>query len=156
MRSFVLICVIVLTRAINLVRRRGVPEIELSAGPIDYEDTGGDGPVVVLLHGLAMDASVWRDVIADLRADHRCIAPTLPFGAHRVPMRPDADLSLDGHARLVAELLERLDLRDVTLVQNDLGYAQLVALEHPERLARLVLVSCEAFDNLPPGLPGRG
>jgi pimeloyl-ACP methyl ester carboxylesterase len=71
-------------------------------------------------------------------------------------MRPDADLSLRGHARLVAELLERLDLRDVTLVQNDLGYAQLVALEHPERLARLVLVSCEAFDNLPPGLPGRG
>jgi pimeloyl-ACP methyl ester carboxylesterase len=41
-------------------------------------------------------------------------------------------------------------------VQNDLGYAQLVATEHPERLARLVLVSCEAFDNIPPGLPGKG
>ena len=39
-------------------------EIDLSAGPIDYEDTGGDGPVVVLLHGLAMDPSLWRDVIA--------------------------------------------------------------------------------------------
>ena len=70
-------------------------------------------------------------------------------------MRPDADLSLDGHARLVAELLERLDLRDVTLVQNDLGYAQITALEHGERIGRLVLASCEAFDNLPPGLPGR-
>jgi len=132
-----------------------VAEIDLSAGPVDYEDTGGDGPVVVLLHGLAMDASLWRDVIADLRADHRCIAPTLPFGAHRVPMRRDAGLSLDGHARLVAELLERLDLRDVTLVQNDLGYAQITALEHGERIGRLVLASCEAFDNLPPGLPGR-
>jgi len=132
-----------------------VAEIDLSAGRIEYEDTGGDGPVVVLLHGLAMGASVWRDVIADLRADHRCIAPTLPFGAHRIPMRRDADLSLDGHARLVAEFLERLDLRDVTLVQNDLGYAQLTALEHGERIGRLVLVSCEAFDNLPPGLPGR-
>jgi pimeloyl-ACP methyl ester carboxylesterase len=133
-----------------------VPEIELSAGTIDYEDTGSDGPVVVLLHGLAMDGSLWRHVVADLRDDHRCVVPTLPFGAHRRPMRPDADLSLHGHARLVAELLDRLGLRDVTLVQNDLGYAQLVALEHPERLARLVLVSCEAFDNLPPGLPGRG
>src|SRR3954447_4036141 len=102
-----------------------------------------------------MDGSLWRDVVADLRADHRCVVPTLPFGAHRRPMRPDADLSLRGHARLVGELLERLDLRDVTLAQNDLGYAQLVALEHPERLARLVLASCEAFDNLPPGLPGR-
>src|SRR6266576_681709 len=158
MRSLVpvaAICVIVLTRAIYLGAEAGVPEIELTAGTIDYEDTGGDGPVVVLLHGLAMDGSLWRDVVADLRGDHRCIVPTLPFGSHRRPMRPDADLSLSGHARLVAELLERLDLRDVTLVVNDLGYPQLVAVEHPERLARLVLTSCEAFDNLPPGLPGR-
>jgi pimeloyl-ACP methyl ester carboxylesterase len=132
-----------------------VPEIELSAGTIDYEDTGGDGPVVVLLHGLAMDGSLWRHVVADLRDEHRCVVPTLPFGSHRRPMKPDADLSLRGHANLVGELLERLDLQDVTLVQNDLGYAQLLAVERPERLARLVLVSCEAFDNLPPGLPGR-
>ena len=131
-----------------------MPEIELTAGTIDYEDTGGDGAVVVLLHGLAMDGSLWGDVVADLRADHRCIVPTLPFGSHRRPMRSDADLSLRGHARLVAELLERLDLRDVTLVVNDLGYPQLVAVEHPERLARLVLASCEAFDNLPPACPG--
>src|SRR3954452_6428390 len=132
-----------------------MPEIDVTTGTIEYEDTGGDGPTLVRLHGLAMDASLWRDVVADLRADHRCVVPTLPFGSHRRPMRPDADLSLRGHARLVAELLERLDLRDVTLVQNDLGYAQIVALEHRERIGRLVLVSCEAFDNLPPGLPGR-
>src|SRR3954454_6586127 len=132
-----------------------MPEIDVTAGTIEYEDTGGDGPTLVLLHGLAMDASLWRDVVADLRADHRCIVPTLPFGSHTRPMRPDADLSLRGHARLVAELLERLGLRDVTLVQNDLGYAQITALEHGERIGRLVLVACEAFDNLPPGLPGR-
>src|SRR4051812_5442952 len=131
-------------------------EIELTAGTIEFEDTGGDGPVVVLLHGLAMDGSLWRNVVADLRADHRCVIPTLPFGSHRRPMRPDADLSLRGHARLVGELVERLDLRDVTLVQNDLGYAQLIAAERPEWLARLVLASREAFDNLPPGLPGKG
>jgi pimeloyl-ACP methyl ester carboxylesterase len=131
-------------------------EIELTAGTIEYEDTGGDGPVVVLLHGLAMDGSLWRNVVADLRAGHRCVVPTLPFGSHRRPMRPDADLSLRGHARLVGELVERLGLRDVTLVQNDLGYAQLIAAERPAWLARLALVSCEAFDNLPPGLPGKG
>jgi pimeloyl-ACP methyl ester carboxylesterase len=132
-----------------------MPAIELTAGTIDYEDTGGEGPVVVLLHGLAMDGSLWRHVVDALRDDHRCVVPTLPFGSHRRPMKPDADLSLHGHARLVADLLERLDLHDVTLVQNDLGYAQIVALEHGERIGRLVLVSCEAFDNLPPGLPGR-
>src|SRR4051812_10790223 len=130
-------------------------EIELTAGTIEFEDTGGDGPVVVLLHGLAMDGSLWRHVVADLRADHRCIVPTLPFGAHRRPMREDADLSLHGQAQLVIDFVERLGLRDVTLVQNDLGYAQLIAVERPDWLARLVLVSCEAFDNLPPGLPGR-
>jgi pimeloyl-ACP methyl ester carboxylesterase len=133
-----------------------MPEVELSAGTIEIEDTGGDGPVVVLLHGLAMGGSLWRHVVADLRADHRCVVPTLPFGSHRRPMRAGADLSLRGHARLVGELVERLDLHDVTLVQNDLGYAQLIAAERPEWLAKLVLASCEAFDNLPPGLPGKG
>ena len=38
-------------------------EIELSAGIIDYTDTGGGGPVIVLLHGLLMDAGLWDDVI---------------------------------------------------------------------------------------------
>ena len=63
-----------------------MPAIELSAGTIDYLDTGGDGPAVVPVHGLVMDGTVWRDVVADLRADHRCIVPTLPLGAHRTPM----------------------------------------------------------------------
>jgi pimeloyl-ACP methyl ester carboxylesterase len=130
-----------------------VPELELSAGTIEYADTGGDGPVVVLLHGLAMDGTVWRHVVEDLRADYRCVVPTLPLGSHHKPMRPDADLTLPGLARLVAEVLERLDLRDVTLVGNDWGGAQLLVGD--ERVGRLVLVACEAFDNYPPGLPGR-
>ena len=132
-----------------------MPEVELSAGTIEYEDSGGGGPTVVLLHGLVMNGSVWRQVVADLRADHRCVVPTLPLGGHRRPMRPDADLSLRGHGRIVGELLERLDLRDVTLVQNDHGAALALAGERPERVARLVLSSCEAFDNYPPGLPGK-
>lgn len=44
-----------------------MPEIELSAGVVEYQDTGGDGPVLVFLHGLLMDGTVWRKVIADLR-----------------------------------------------------------------------------------------
>ncbi len=70
-------------------------------------------------------------------------------------MRADADLSLRGLARLEAEFLEALDLRDVTLVGNDLGLFQVTAGEYPERIARLVITSCEAFENIPPGLPGR-
>src|SRR6266704_5452230 len=101
----------------------GVIEIELSAGTIEYQDTGGDGPVLVLLHGLMMDASLWDGPIADLAADHRCVAPTLPLGAHCRAMRPGADLSLPGIAPLATEFCDRLDLRDVTLVGNDTGGA---------------------------------
>ncbi|MGW4689740.1 alpha/beta fold hydrolase [Streptomyces sp. NPDC004244] len=131
-------------------------EVDLSAGTVEYQDTGGEGPVVVLLHGVAMDGSLWRNVVASLRSQFRCVVPTLPLGGHRRPMRPDADLSIVGVARLVAEFLDRLDLRDVTLVMNDWGGAQaLVAEGRDERIERLVITSCEAFDNFPPGLPGR-
>ena len=132
-------------------------EIELSAGTIEYEDTGGDGPVLVLLHGLMMDASLWDAVMADLSADHRCVAPTLPLGAHRHAMNADADLSLPAIARLAAEFLDRLDLQDVTLVGNDTGGAlvQLLMCDGAARLGRVVLASCDAFDNFPPGLTGK-
>lgn len=130
-------------------------ELELSAGVVEYEDTGGEGPVVVLLHGVTMDGSLWRDVVADLRDGYRCIVPTLPLGGHRRPMRPEADLSVLGVARLVAEFLEALGLADVTLVMNDWGGAQaLVADGRDQRIGKLVITSCEAFDNFPPGLPG--
>ena len=132
-------------------------QIELSAGTIEYEDTGGEGPVIVLLPGLMMDASLWEQVIAGLSPDHRCIAPTLPMGAHRHAMRADADLSPRGLARLVSEFLDRLDLSDVTLVGNDTGGAlvQLLACDDTPRVGRIVLVSCDAFDNFPPGLTGK-
>ncbi|WP_329223557.1 alpha/beta hydrolase [Streptomyces sp. NBC_01485] len=129
--------------------------IDLSAGTVEYQDTGGEGPVVVLLHGVAMDGSLWRNVVAPLRSEFRCVVPTLPLGGHRRPMKPDADLSIAGVARLVAEFLDRLDLRDVTLVMSDWGGAQaLVSEGRDERIGRLVITSCEAFDNFPPGLPG--
>ncbi|HLU56817.1 MAG TPA: alpha/beta hydrolase [Pseudonocardia sp.] len=131
-------------------------EIELSAGTIEYTDTGGDGPVLVFLHGVAIAPSVWRHVVRELSGEYRCVLPHLPLGSHRRPMRPDADLSLAGLAGLIGEFLERLDLRDVTLVQNDWGGAQvLVAHGGAQRVARMVLVACEAFDNYPPGIPGR-
>ena len=131
-------------------------EVELSAGTIEYEDTGGTGPVVLLTHGVAMNGSLWDKVVAELRADHRCVVPNLPLGGHRRAMRAGADLSMRGIARLIAELMERLDLRGVTLAMNDWGGPQLLVSEgRDERVARLVISSCEAFDNVPPGLPGR-
>jgi pimeloyl-ACP methyl ester carboxylesterase len=139
-----------------MTRNSDIRTVDLTAGPIDYVDTGGDGPTVVLLHGVLMNNTVWRQVMAELTPAFRCVAPTLPLGAHRQPMRPGADLSIDGIALLGAEFLERLDLSDVALVMNDWGGPQLL-VDHgrTQRIGRLVLVAGEAFDNFPPGAPGR-
>lgn len=127
-----------------------MPSVELSAGRIDYVDIG-TGPVVVLGHGVPMDDRQWREVIP-LLTGMRVIAPTLPLGGHRHPMHPDADLSQRGVALLLAEFLEALELQDVTLVLNDWGGGQFLISEgRAERLGRLVLAACEAFDNFPPG-----
>jgi pimeloyl-ACP methyl ester carboxylesterase len=135
-----------------------VNEIELSAGVIEYEDRGGPGPTLVFLHGLLMDETLWTAVADDLAPDHRCVIPVLPLGAHRKGLKPQADVSPAAIAGLVAEFLEALGLRDVVLVGNDTGGALVQVLMADGPLARIggaVLVSCDAFDNFPPGLTGR-
>jgi pimeloyl-ACP methyl ester carboxylesterase len=128
-----------------------MPEVELAAGTIDYEDSGGSGPTIVLIHGGIMDRSLWRHVVAALRSDFRCVAPTLPLGGHPHAMHADADLSMRGMVEILGEFIEHLDLRDVTLAMNDWGGPQLlVGGTHDKRIARLALCSCEAFDNVPP------
>ena len=131
-------------------------QVELSAGTIEYQDAGA-GPPLVFLHGLLMDASLWEDVITGLSPAFRCLAPTLPLGAHHIPVRPDADLSLPAIAGLVTEFLDRLDLHDVTLIGNDTGGAlvQLLMAGGAPRVGRVVLASCDAFGNFPPGLTGK-
>ena len=145
-------------RCLDTYRRRG-PRMQL-AGPtaagLMYSDSGGDGPVVVLLHGVLMNGTLWDTVVEGLGDRYRCIVPELPFGAHSTPIPDDADLSLPALATMIAEFLTELDLHHVTLVCNDWGGAQLVISPGgTDHVANLVLVSCEAFDNYPPGAPGR-
>jgi len=134
-----------------MAQDRLMPTIELPQGPVDYEDTGSGRPVV-FVHGLLVDGRLWRDVAPAVAEHARAIVPTLPLGAHRSPMRPDADLSARGMARIVADLLEALDLTDAVLVGNDTGGAicQLVLAEHPERVGAAVLTPCDVFENFPP------
>lgn len=129
--------------------------VDVAAGPIEYEDEG-EGPVIVLAHGLFMSSSVWRQVVPELAGHARVVTPTLPLGAHRRPMKADADLSLRGQVHLLADFLDALDLHDVTLVVNDWGGPLFLTAEgRDERVGRLVVTPCEAFENFPPGLPGR-
>ena len=120
---------------------------------LEFRDTdpGGGADAVVLLHGLLVDGGLWDGVVE--RLDRRCIVPELPLGCHKQPLPPDAERTPQGVAKMVAELLEHLDLRDVTLVGNDTGgaIAQLVAADHGERVGRVVLTPCDTYDDfLPP------
>jgi pimeloyl-ACP methyl ester carboxylesterase len=128
-------------------------EIELTPGTIRYRDEGHGAPIV-FVHGALVNGDLWREVVSLLSSDFRCIAPDLPFGSHTVAMRPDADLTPPALADLIAELIERLDLGDVTLVGNDTGggLCQILVTRRPERIGRLVLTPSDAFDNFPPKL----
>lgn len=130
-------------------------QVELSQGVVEYDEIG-TGPPVVLLHGLFMNHTQWDRVLPLLPKGFRYLRPVLPLGSHRLPMQPDADLSLRGQINLLAELLQTLDLREVTLVHTDWGGGLfLTAHGLDERIRRQVVLPCEAFDNFPPGLPGK-
>lgn len=128
-----------------------MPDIELSAGTMRYHDSG-DGPPILFVHGLLVNASLWRKVVAALDDRFRCLAPDLPLGAHPYPMHADADMSPRGVARLIAEFLDALDVDGVTVVANDTGGAvtQLLLAEGCPRIARVVLTPCDSFDNFLP------
>src|SRR5579862_8034286 len=128
--------------------------ITLPQGTIRYLDHGA-GPTLLLVHGLLANTTLWGLLVPRLALHFRCIAPELPLGAHTLPMNPDADLSPLGIAQLLADFLRALDLHDVTLVGNDTGGAicQLVIAHHPQRIIRLVLTNCDAFERFfPPAL----
>lgn len=128
-------------------------EIQLSAGRIRYREAG-EGKPVVFVHGFLVDGRLWDGVVDRLSDRYRCLAPDWSLGAHQVPMNPKADLSPPGIASLIAEFIERLELEDVTVVGNDSGGAisQVLAANHPERLARLALTNCDTHENFPPGI----
>lgn len=122
-------------------------------GALEYHDIGAaNSPVIVFLHLILADATHWDKMPPLLAERFRCIIPTMPLGAHRLPANADADLSVAGLARAVAELIEQLDVSDVTLVGNDSGGAisQVVAANHPQRLGRVVLTNCDMYDAFPP------
>ncbi|MDT5100325.1 MAG: hypothetical protein QOC76_4062 [Mycobacterium sp.] len=121
---------------------------------IDYTDAGS-GPVVVFIHGAYVTGRLWQDVVDRLSDSHRCIAPTLPFGAQTEPVGAHVDLSVVASGTLIVGLLEALDLSDVTLVANDTGGGIVLAsLGNPtldwDRVSKLVFTNCDSFEHFPP------
>ena len=127
-----------------------------SAAPAFAETAPREKPAVVEEQGVAIEVPdptptglliAWKPALLSVRVDS---GSGSRFGS-------DSLQPLRGVARLVTELLDRLDLTDVTLAGNDTGGAlvQLIMADGPARVGRVVLASCDAFDNFPPGLTGK-
>lgn len=118
---------------------------------MELRDTGG-GPPVLFLHGALVDGSLWDPVVA-LLPDRRCLIPTLPLGSHTTPVADRSALAPLGLVERIAELIESLDLSELTVVGNDTGGAlmQLLVTSRPtDRISRLVFTNCDALEVFPP------
>lgn len=133
-----------------------MPQIALQQGTLDYRELGpaeSPHPPVLFVHGILVDNRLWSDVAEGLAAQgFRCILPTWPLGSHTIPVAAHAALSPSGIAAMIGEVIAALGLRDVTLVGNDTGggLCQLVIDAYPDRVGRLVLTNCDAFEAFPP------
>ncbi len=129
-----------------------------------YDTGGGSETPVLLLHGLGDEADTWRYVLPALAADRRAIAPDLPGFGRSGP--PPGKGVLTFYLETLLALLDAEAIPHVALVGHSAGamIAQAFALEHPERVERLVLVSgglVSAAGRINPGLllfmvPGLG
>jgi pimeloyl-ACP methyl ester carboxylesterase len=133
-----------------------MPEVALKQATIEYEQFGPQDsvhPPILFVHGILVDGRLWRAVAENLaRRGFRCIVPTWPLGSHTIPVTEATALSLPGVAKMINDAIVALDLSDVTLVGSDTGggLCQLVVDAYPDRIGRLVLTNCDAFDKCPP------
>jgi len=112
----------------------------------------GSGPPVLLLHGEPTWSYLYRKVIPELTGAARAIAPDyFGFGRSDKPLRLE-DYTYDFHAGSIARLVEQLDLRHLTVVVQDWGgpIGLRLAVEQPERVARLVIMNTGIGGGRPP------
>jgi pimeloyl-ACP methyl ester carboxylesterase len=129
---------------------RELKTMEIDGIPFNYVDTGsGDGDPVVLVHGLAGQWQNWLENIPRLAQSRRVVAMDLPgFGCTPEP-EDDEKITITRYGRWVNEMADRLGLETVDLVGNSLGgyIAAEVAIQFPERVSRLVLVSAAGISS---------
>jgi len=116
---------------------------------VAYTDLGRGDPVL-LLHGIPTWSYLYADVIPILSRSHRVIAPDL-LGHGWSDRRDCFDRSLSTQARMVLRLMDKLEIERASVVGHDTGggVAQILAVEHPDRLHKLVLTNAVAYDSWP-------
>jgi haloalkane dehalogenase len=113
--------------------------IEIDGCRLHYLDEGA-GPAILMLHGNPFWSFCYRKIVLRLRSRFRCIAPDYPgFGLSTAP--PSYDFRPATHARIIQQLVERLELRNWTLMGNDWGgpIGLWVAGQRPKQVRALVI-----------------
>ena len=128
---------------------RSKRKIRTFAGDIAYLRTG-QGPALVLLHGIPSSSYLWRDVIEPLSATFEVLAPDL-LGYGDSDKRMDVDLSIAAQARYVVAFMETIGVHQAAVAGHDIGggVAQLMAVDEPQRVARLILIDSIVDNNWP-------
>ncbi|SEQ00359.1 Pimeloyl-ACP methyl ester carboxylesterase [Solimonas aquatica] len=127
----------------------GMHRAMVPGGVVEYREYGAaEAPPLLFVHGVLANERLWEAVAQRLAPHYRCILPTWPLGAHRLAMRPDADLSPPGMVEQIVAFMDALRLPRATLIGNDSGGAlcQMLLARHPQRVERLVLTSCDAYE----------
>ena len=112
----------------------------------------GEGRPVLLLHGEPTWSFLYRKLIPELTPSARAVAPDY-FGFGRSDKPTDQGwYSYDRHTASIARLVEELDLTGITAVVQDWGgpIGLRLAVEHPDRFARLVVMNTGVFAGRPP------
>jgi uncharacterized protein (TIGR00369 family) len=124
-------------------------KIRTFAGDIAYVRKG-QGPAVLLLHGIPSSSYLWRDVIDPLSARFDVLAPDL-LGYGDSDKRLDADLSIAAQARYMVAFMETIGIHEAAVIGHDIGggVAQLMAVDEPQRVARLILIDSAVDNNWP-------
>ena len=121
------------------------PSFELQHVAIHGHDvayrTGGTGPVIVLVHGMAGSSATWLDVMPGLTENFTVVAPDLL--GHGASAKPRTDYSLGAYASGLRDLLDTLGHDRATVIGHSLGGGIVMqfAYQFPERCERIVLVS---------------
>jgi pimeloyl-ACP methyl ester carboxylesterase len=117
-----------------------VEEMELHGHRVRYR-IGGEGPAIVLIHGIAGSSATWDQVLPQLARDYTVLAPDLL--GHGDSAKPRGDYSLGAYASGIRDLMIALEIDRATFVGHSLGggVAMQLAYQFPDRLDRMVLVS---------------
>ncbi len=110
----------------------------------------GSGSPVILIHGIPTNSLMWRDIIPQLAKAYRVIAPDLlNYGQSTKPK--SADVSINAQSHMLVKLMDVLGARRADIVAHDIGggVAQLLAVNHPEKIRKLVLMDSVCFDSWP-------